>query len=139
LRNSLNDAKDVAAALQALGFTVTIGFDLTRRQMDEITARFSSSLHAGDLALFLTPPGMDFSSTRKTISFRSISKPPRAKSAVTASLLGRVSASRSRGSSRTKGSMTVKHHPLQEQARGGSLVNCEFDDSTIDRRTSATI
>jgi DNA-binding beta-propeller fold protein YncE len=52
LRNSLNDAKDVSAALQALGFTVATGFDLTRRQMDEITARFSSGLQAGDLALF---------------------------------------------------------------------------------------
>lgn len=52
LRNSLNDAKDMAAALQTLGFAVTTGFDLTRRQMDEITGQFSSMLHDGDLALF---------------------------------------------------------------------------------------
>jgi sugar lactone lactonase YvrE len=52
LRNSLNDARDMAAALEAIGFSVTTELDLTRRRMDEVTAQFASKLRGGDLALF---------------------------------------------------------------------------------------
>jgi formylglycine-generating enzyme required for sulfatase activity len=52
LQNPKNDANAMAATLRNLGFQVTIGLDLTRRQMDEFTGRFADSLQSGDLALF---------------------------------------------------------------------------------------
>src|SRR5579864_8653664 len=52
LRNPPNDVRAMADALRRLGFTVTTAFDLTHRQMNEVTGRFASDLRAGDLALF---------------------------------------------------------------------------------------
>jgi uncharacterized caspase-like protein len=52
LKNPGNDAIAIAAALQRLGFQVTVANDLTRRRMDEITGQFASHLRAGDMALF---------------------------------------------------------------------------------------
>ena len=52
LRNPPNDVSAVADSLRRLGFEVTAANDLTRRQIDEATSRFTGQLRAGDLALF---------------------------------------------------------------------------------------
>ena len=53
LTNPRNDAAAVAAALRRLGFDdVTEKYDLTRRQLDDVTREFAERVRAGDLALF---------------------------------------------------------------------------------------
>lgn len=52
LPNAVQDARDVAAALRALGFEVHDGYDLTRVKMLRLTSAVSSQLGADDVALF---------------------------------------------------------------------------------------
>jgi uncharacterized caspase-like protein len=52
LRNTANDARDVAAALTKLGFDVTLVEDATLEQMGASLRRFGDSLHGGTLGFF---------------------------------------------------------------------------------------
>ena len=52
LRNTINDAKGVAADLQELGFEVFLGTDLNRRSFEEIVRKFSDAIKPGDVAVF---------------------------------------------------------------------------------------
>ena len=52
LSNPGNDASDVAAALGAVGFKVTLRLDATKRQFDQALAQFSRDAKAADAALF---------------------------------------------------------------------------------------
>jgi uncharacterized caspase-like protein len=51
LPNPMNDAKDVAASLRALGFAVTEAVDLDRRQLDAAIRSFAEALSGADVAL----------------------------------------------------------------------------------------
>jgi len=50
--NPINDARDVAAALQRREFHVTTRYNASKRQRDEASDQFAKSLRPGDLALF---------------------------------------------------------------------------------------
>lgn len=52
LGNPDNDAADVAAALQRLGFTVIFEHDLDKRGMDDTFRRFAREVKGADVALF---------------------------------------------------------------------------------------
>src|SRR5215831_12111067 len=52
LINPVHDAEDMKAALERVGFTVTIGTDLSRRAMNDAISKFASGLRKGDVALF---------------------------------------------------------------------------------------
>jgi formylglycine-generating enzyme required for sulfatase activity len=52
LKNPGNDAHDVAAALQGLGFTVTLRENLDKRNFDQEFNQFARQVRDGDLALF---------------------------------------------------------------------------------------
>jgi uncharacterized caspase-like protein len=52
LDNPANDARGVAAALEAAGFDVTLKVDATREQMSEALATFAQSLSHSDIGLF---------------------------------------------------------------------------------------
>lgn len=52
LKNAVQDARDVAAALRAIGFEVHDGYDLTRTQMLRLSAAVTSQLEKEDVALF---------------------------------------------------------------------------------------
>lgn len=52
LRNTLNDADDMSAALKVMGFEVVEGRDLTKEGMDRILARFARELQGAQAALF---------------------------------------------------------------------------------------
>lgn len=52
LRNPVNDASDVSAALKALGFTVSTGIDLDRAAMQDAIAAFKKAATEADVALF---------------------------------------------------------------------------------------
>ncbi|MEZ5818475.1 MAG: caspase family protein [Hyphomicrobiaceae bacterium] len=52
LKNTLNDAKDVAAALKRLGFEVLEGLDLDKRAMERLIRRFDQELTGAEVALF---------------------------------------------------------------------------------------
>jgi uncharacterized caspase-like protein len=52
LTNPLNDARDVSAALKAVGFDVTEAFDIDRRGFDDALRRFSGKIAAAGTALF---------------------------------------------------------------------------------------
>lgn len=52
LRNTTNDARDVAETLRRLGFRVTLLEDATREQMDDGLRRFGDSLRGGNLGFF---------------------------------------------------------------------------------------
>ncbi len=52
LSNPVNDARDMAAALRAHGFEVTLGTDWTKRQMEDAIRAFGSRLRAGRVGLF---------------------------------------------------------------------------------------
>jgi hypothetical protein len=52
LRNARNDARAVGAALEELGFTVTLVLDATRSQMGAAVERFSRGLSGNDVAAF---------------------------------------------------------------------------------------
>lgn len=52
LRNPPNDARDIAAALRAVGFTVIERFDVGRTEMQRAIIEFGSALDRGDVALF---------------------------------------------------------------------------------------
>ena len=49
--NPLNDAADMANALKQLGFTVTLGLDLRRTDMDDMLARFAGQARMAETAL----------------------------------------------------------------------------------------
>jgi len=52
LSNPVNDATDVAAALENLGFKVTVLTDKNKRSMSNAVQNFASGLQNGDVALF---------------------------------------------------------------------------------------
>ncbi len=52
LANPKNDAADMAASLESLGFTVIVGIDLTKTQMDRKILEFSSALSGADAGVF---------------------------------------------------------------------------------------
>ena len=52
LRNPVNDANDVAAALQALGFTVLKATDANLKQMEKLIHEFGEKLAGSSVALF---------------------------------------------------------------------------------------
>ncbi len=52
LTNPTNDARDMAAALKDLGFTVIEGIDLDKRALDLKTRDFARALGSADVALF---------------------------------------------------------------------------------------
>lgn len=52
LKNPVNDATDMAAALRAVGFQVTLGTDWTKRQMEDAIRAFGAKLRAGGTGLF---------------------------------------------------------------------------------------
>jgi Flp pilus assembly protein TadD len=52
LKNALNDAEDMAAALKNCGFEVTSKSDLSRESFNRLSEGFVSSLNEGDIALF---------------------------------------------------------------------------------------
>lgn len=52
LPNPVNDARDVAKALQQLGFEVIVGIDQDKRAMEADIQRFSRALTDADLAVF---------------------------------------------------------------------------------------
>ena len=52
LKNPVNDAVTVGAALRRLGFEVTVGRDLDLRSMDRFIDEFTGALQNGDLGLF---------------------------------------------------------------------------------------
>jgi len=51
LRNPRQDAEDMTAALQEIGFEVLAGYDLDGDALDELTARFAREADGADLAL----------------------------------------------------------------------------------------
>ena len=52
LQNPVNDATDMAATLEALGFKVKLLLDATRPQMEAAVTAFSRQLRPGDIGLF---------------------------------------------------------------------------------------
>jgi hypothetical protein len=52
LRNSVNDANSVGAALRELSFTVDVKLNVSMIQMEEAVERFAGSVRPGDIALF---------------------------------------------------------------------------------------
>ena len=52
LQNPVNDATDMAATLEALGFKVKLLLDATRLQMEAAVTAFSRQLRPGDIGLF---------------------------------------------------------------------------------------
>ena len=52
LRNPVNDAADMAASLQRLGFAVTELRDVNQQRMEEAVAQFSRQLRGGGVGLF---------------------------------------------------------------------------------------
>jgi uncharacterized caspase-like protein len=52
LRNPVNDAEDTASALRSLGFEVTLGTDMTRKEMRRVIRSFGESLKQGGVGLF---------------------------------------------------------------------------------------
>jgi formylglycine-generating enzyme required for sulfatase activity len=52
LRNSANDATDMATTLRELGFTVTLKTNLNKRDMETAVRNFRAGLAIGDIALF---------------------------------------------------------------------------------------
>ncbi len=52
LKNPVNDARDISAALQKLGFQVIYAEDATRRKMDESIRNFYQKLRNGGVGLF---------------------------------------------------------------------------------------
>ena len=52
LQNPVNDATDMAATLEALGFKVNLLLNATRPQMEEALTAFSRQLRPGDIGLF---------------------------------------------------------------------------------------
>jgi uncharacterized caspase-like protein len=57
LTNPPNDAADVAEALKAIGFKVTLKIDLEKRQMDQAVAQFAREGKGADAVLFYYAPG----------------------------------------------------------------------------------
>ncbi|MCU9849868.1 caspase family protein [Defluviimonas sp. WL0024] len=52
LENPVNDASDIAIALEGLGFEVILGNDLTHSEMADAAARFSEAAKDADAAIF---------------------------------------------------------------------------------------
>jgi uncharacterized caspase-like protein len=52
LPNPHNDATDVAAALQRIGFTTIVGLDLDKAGMEDAEIRFARAAHDADVAVF---------------------------------------------------------------------------------------
>jgi uncharacterized caspase-like protein len=61
LANPANDAADIAHALAAIGFDVTLKVDVEKRQMDQVVAQFARTAKTADAALFFyAGHGMQF-------------------------------------------------------------------------------
>lgn len=61
LTNPANDAKDMAEALETLGFEVTTGFDLTEAEFIDTLDRYAAAIQDADVALFFyAGHGMQF-------------------------------------------------------------------------------
>ena len=61
LANPVNDANDIARALEAIGFDVTLKVDVEKRQMDQVVAQFARAAKSADAALFFyAGHGMQF-------------------------------------------------------------------------------
>src|SRR5262245_54180163 len=52
LANSVNDARDMAAALRQLGFAVSSGENLNRRRMEEMIREFGQKIRGGGVGMF---------------------------------------------------------------------------------------
>jgi len=52
LQKAVNDARAIGQTLKGLGFTVTVGEDLTQRRMSEQLVTFATSVKQGDIVLF---------------------------------------------------------------------------------------
>ncbi len=52
LTNPVNDAQDIAKALDALGFSVTLKTDITHREMVNAIQDFGQQITSGDVTLF---------------------------------------------------------------------------------------
>jgi uncharacterized caspase-like protein/Flp pilus assembly protein TadD len=52
LANSVNDARDMAAALRQLGFDVSSGENLNRRQMEDLIRSFGKKIRGGGVGMF---------------------------------------------------------------------------------------
>lgn len=52
ISSPINDASDVAAALKALGFEVSVGLDLNRLAMEDLLIRFARDVRGADTAVF---------------------------------------------------------------------------------------
>ncbi len=52
LKNSVNDAKDMKAALEKVGFSVIYAENATREKMDEVKRKFATALTKSSLGLF---------------------------------------------------------------------------------------
>lgn len=52
LRNPVNDARDMAEALERYGFQVTLGTDLGRREMRNLVRTFAGRIRGGGVSLF---------------------------------------------------------------------------------------
>ena len=52
LPNPKNDAQDVAAALERIGFETILGIDLDKSGIEDATLRFARKARAADVALF---------------------------------------------------------------------------------------
>lgn len=52
LENPVNDASDIAIALEGLGFEVILGIDLTHDEMADAAARFGALAETSDVAMF---------------------------------------------------------------------------------------
>ncbi len=56
LANPPNDAKEVAQALKAIGFDVTLKVDVEKRRMDQVIAEFAREGNGGRRALLVRRP-----------------------------------------------------------------------------------
>jgi uncharacterized caspase-like protein len=52
LQKAVNDARTIGQTLKGLGFTVTVGEDLTQRRMSEQLVTFATSVKPGDIVVF---------------------------------------------------------------------------------------
>ncbi|TXT41835.1 MAG: peptidase C14 caspase catalytic subunit p20 [Spirochaetes bacterium] len=52
LRNPVNDATDMAGALQKMGFSVALGLDASKKTMYQLIEQFGKDLRGAEIALF---------------------------------------------------------------------------------------
>src|SRR6187397_2573972 len=64
LGNPINDAEDIAAALERVGFTIQLERDLTKRGMENALARFARLAEGADAAMvFYAGHGIQYRGT----------------------------------------------------------------------------